>query len=138
MLWQKNNSSSLLLLSLFMLVLITAFIIGCLPANPQRTRVIDPYGVVVHEPPLEPTRVLQVPPTGRPAIDYIIGLVAAGIYGALGYSIRRTNGRVKTLESQPAAPGLGPDHPMTAEEIQRLAKLLAQVPERPGEPETPL
>ena len=62
------------------------------------TQVIDAQGNVVYTPPGEVQKIVQIPGTGNPKVDAIAASVAAAVYGALGFWIRRVkkNGSAAT------------------------------------------
>ena len=53
------------------------------------TQIIDAQGNIVYTPPGEIKKIMQVPATGNPTVDYAVALVAATVYGALGFWIRK-------------------------------------------------
>ncbi len=67
------------------------FVVSCaIPGVGPPTRVIDASGKVVYEPTEPAQQVVQVPSTGSSGLDYALATMAAAVYGAMGYYIRRT------------------------------------------------
>ena len=118
----KNIENTFLAFGLVLLVFVIGSIVGgCFPADPATTRIVDAQGNVVYNPAGPPDRTVVVPPTGKQELDYILAAIAAGVYGAMGYWIRRVkvNGtatsadlakRLEALEKGPPtfAPGSTP------------------------------
>ena len=63
-------------------------------------QIVDAQGKTVYAPPGEVKKIVQIPSTGNPNVDYTVASVAAAVYGALGYWIRRVkkNGSAATAE----------------------------------------
>ena len=82
--------------------MVTVFaLVSCtFPGNPETTQIIGPEGKPVYNPPGPVERIVQLPSTGDARVDYIAASVAAAVYGALGYWIRRVkkNGTAATTE----------------------------------------
>ncbi len=75
---------------LIIMCLVVAFTsTGCIPTDPDTTRIIGADGRVLYEPPGQVAYIQTLPSTGLENLDYAIGTLVATIYAGLGIWIRK-------------------------------------------------